>query len=319
MKSLQAYALCLCGCCSVMEALQYMQELDMPANMQSVISKLPFKLRDQWRITAYDIMETCNCQACFIDLVTFIERHVRILSDPLFGDIQESSFGVTGTKTLIRFKSQPKERMKGNNFATTVANIDSLSGVGSSKSDLGKADKKYCLCCSNNHSLKECDRFNLKKHTEKIGFLRKKGVCFACLCTGHMSKYCKGRLKCKVCHQAHPTVLHIERQSAAVNQSSSNKLGFSQTCGHTGVGRDRCALSILPVQVKSIKGNKVIKTYAFLDPGSSATFCSEQLMQKLNISGKPVTFLLSTMGQQAIVPAYSLTGLEVSSLDGNNF
>lgn len=318
-KSLQAYALFLRGCCNVMEELQYMQEMDMPANLRSVISKLPFKLRDQWRITAYDIMETYKRRACFIDLVTFIERYVRILSDPLFGDIQESSFNITGTRTLTRLKPQPRERMKGNTFATTVANIDAPSGVVSSTSYTGKADKADCICCSNNHSLEECDQFNSKKHKEKICFLRENGVCFACLCIGHMSKDCKGRLNCKVCHQAHPTVLHIKRQSAAVKHSSDNNLVSSKMCGHTGVGKDRCALSILPVQVKSVKGNKVIRTYAFLDPGSSATFCSEQLMQKLNISGKQVTFLLSTMGQEAIVPAYSLTGLEVSSLDDNNF
>lgn len=31
-------------------------------------------------------------------------------------------------------------------------------------------------------------------------------------------------------------------------------------------------MSIVPVKVKSIKGSAVIQTYAFLDPGSSATF-----------------------------------------------
>lgn len=29
-KALQAYAIFLCGCCNVMEELQYKQELDMP-------------------------------------------------------------------------------------------------------------------------------------------------------------------------------------------------------------------------------------------------------------------------------------------------
>ncbi len=78
-------------------------------------------------------------------------------------------------------------------------------------------------------------------------------------------------------------------------------------------------LSILPVKVKSAKGNHIIKTYAFLDPGSSATFCSEQLMRKLNVTGRKTNFLLSTMGQKTVVPAYSLIGLEVSNLDSNDF
>lgn len=82
MKALQAYSLFLRGCCNVMEELEYMQELDMPVNIRAMVSKLPYKMREQWRTKAHDIMETTNYRACFGDLVTFIERRVSILSDP---------------------------------------------------------------------------------------------------------------------------------------------------------------------------------------------------------------------------------------------
>lgn len=104
------------------------------------------------------------------------------------------------------------------------------------------------------------------------------------------------------------------KEPAACNTTASH-----QTCGHTGAGDDRCLLSILQVQVKSIKGDRVINTYAFLDPGSTATFCSEHLMQRLNISGRRTSFLLQTMGQERVVPAYSLSSLEVSGLGNNLF
>lgn len=42
--ALQDYALFLHWCCNSMANLQYMQELDMAANMRAVILKLPFKL-----------------------------------------------------------------------------------------------------------------------------------------------------------------------------------------------------------------------------------------------------------------------------------
>lgn len=51
-----------------------MQELHMPVNMRAIITKLPYRMTEQWRTTAQ-----------FGDLVMFIER----LSDPLFGDIQD--------------------------------------------------------------------------------------------------------------------------------------------------------------------------------------------------------------------------------------
>lgn len=96
--------------------------------------------------------------------------------------------------------------------------------------------------------------------------------------------------------------------------STGGALTYQGTCGHTS-GKDDCVLPILPVKVKSNKGDKVIYTCAFLDPGSSATFCSESLMHELNMGGKHTNFLLHTMGQEKVVPTYTLNGLEVSALN----
>jgi len=71
--------------------------------------------------------------------------------------------------------------------------------------------------------------------------------------------------------------------------------------------------------VKAKKGNKVVTSYAFLDPGSTATFCTEELMNKLNLSGKKIDILLTTMGEQRTVCSHVVTGLEVCGLAGCNF
>lgn len=42
-------------------------------------------------------------------------------------------------------------------------------------------------------------------------------------------------------------------------------------------------------------------------------------MQRLNITGKRTNFLLRTMGQTTVSPAYSLVGLEVANMNSNNF
>lgn len=78
-------------------------------------------------------------------------------------------------------------------------------------------------------------------------------------------------------------------------------------------------MPILPVQVKSTKGNKVIQTYAFLDPGSSATFCSEYLMKELNMCGKRVNIFLRTMGQEQSVSCNVIDGFEISGINSNHF
>lgn len=122
----------------------------------------------------------------------------------------------------------------------------------------------------------------------------------------------------------HPTVLHIHQNAPAVNPSKedaerrSNQVS-AQTCGQTGAGNDKCLMPIVPVQVKSVKGDKLIQTYAFLDPGSSATFCSEKLMNDLNIRGKKVKIFLRTMGQEQSVSCNAVTNLEISGIGSNNF
>ncbi|KAJ8395855.1 hypothetical protein AAFF_G00027380 [Aldrovandia affinis] len=83
----------------------------------------------------------------------------------------------------------------------------------------------------------------------------------------------------------------------------------------TGAGRN-CTLAIVPVRVKVTKGNKSVLTYAFLDPGSSATFCTENLMKRLHAKGRKTEILLRTMGQERSIKSYGLTGLEVSNLEG---
>lgn len=295
-----------------------MQELDMPINMRAIISKLPFKMREQWRTIAHDIMETTNRQARFMNLVMFIEHRVSILSDPLFGEILEPPGGI-GMWTFTGFKSQPRNRLKGNVMATTVTSLDMSERVKEPVTNQEKAEKTGCLCCGSSHSLEECKQFKEKKHKEKIQCLRDKGVCFACLCLGHTSRECDRRLTCKVCGQSHPAVLHFKGRPAWEPQGTANLPTSPKTCGHTGAGQDRCVLSILPVKIRSAKGNHIVKTYAFLDPGSSATFCSEHLMKQLRVAGRKTNFLLSTMGQKTVVPAYSLTGLEISGLNSNDF
>lgn len=56
-----------------------------------------------------------------------------------------------------------------------------------------------------------------------------------------------------------------------------------------------------------------------MDPGSTATFCTENVMRQLNINGKRTKVLLQTMGQRKPVNSYEISALQVGDLSGNNF
>ena len=92
-----------------------------------------------------------------------------------------------------------------------------------------------------------------------------------------------------------------------------------KSCSHIGAGKNDITLSIVPVQIKSNKSDKIIETYAFLDPGSTASFCTTQLMSNLNIQGRKTNIMLRTMSQEKNVTSHLVTGLEISGLEKSDF
>ena len=67
------------------------------------------------------------------------------------------------------------------------------------------------------------------------------------------------------------------------------------------------------------KGDKVINTYTFMGPGSSATFCTESLLRHLQITGSRTSILLRTMNKEQVVKTSLVTGMEISGLESNEY
>lgn len=219
-----------------------------------------------------------------------------------------------------------KSQLKRNIFATHVSVKDGYKMVAyKDKEDSTKINFSCLYCAQDGHVLEHCHQLGKRAHREKFDFLKEKGLCFGCLNTGHMSKSCDKRITCKHCIQMHPSILHIGQKERS-NQKDMDHLKRSSvsckpssTCGHTGAGHHNGILPILPVQVKSSKGTKVIKTYAFLDAGSTDTFCSQKLLNKLNIQGRNAQIHLRTMGHNKTVTTSIIKGLEISGLSGKHF
>lgn len=102
---LHAYAVYLRECCNVMQDLQYLEELEIPSDLRLMASKLPYKLRERWRTTAYETQQRTGRRIRLQHLVDFVEKHAKMLLDPLFEDIQDQ---MTTKKSIPRSKSEPK-------------------------------------------------------------------------------------------------------------------------------------------------------------------------------------------------------------------
>lgn len=156
-KGLHTYTLFLRGCCNAMEDVNYMHELEIPANMRAITKTLPYQLRDKWRTVACDFQEKHNQRATFKDMMDFLERQVKIVIDPVSGDIKDTP---TVSKDERNSKSQHHPRMKGSIFATTVTVTKTEKG---SKEKDSLPAVKTCFLCGGGHALEICPW--LKKST----------------------------------------------------------------------------------------------------------------------------------------------------------
>ena len=77
-------------------------------------------------------------------------------------------------------------------------------------------------------------------------------------------------------------------------------------------------MAVIPVRVRSPTTHTTVETYAFLDPGSNVTFCTENLAQQLGVTGKATTMELHTMGQSQKFTTHRISGLEVCGLDNGS-
>ncbi|KAL3975057.1 hypothetical protein ACER0C_023683 [Sarotherodon galilaeus] len=336
-KALNAYAMFLTGCRNTMEDVEFLEEMDNPTNLRTVISKLPYKTRERWRVEAFELQEKRGKRARFADLVNFIDRQAKIAMDPLFGNIPDNR-AVTSGKTDQKERYPAKKEFRGSSFATNISaeNKRQETNVKTENSiKTVSAFEKPCLYCQQPHTLASWGKIKNQPHKERVDFLKSKGLCFGCLVYGHLSKFCKRRMECKECSLKHPDILHSQKKESSVeterkdvtdgNEAPCAQVPVSQeTCGLTGAGEEECVLSIVPVKIKSKMSDKYIETYAFLDPGSTATFCTEDLQRKLNVKGKPTRILLSTMsqekpGEQKLMNSFVISGLEVCGLEDSKF
>ena len=110
-----------------------------------------------------------------------------------------------------------------------------------------------------------------------------------------MSQFCctkdfKGEIEMEA------TMIDVRNSNSDRNSEAPN--GFVGLAGgntQTGARCETKALSIVPVKVKGRGKGRIIETYALLDNGSTATFCTEQLLEDLGFMVINVSYYWSQL------------------------
>ncbi|KAF8563478.1 Zinc knuckle [Paragonimus westermani] len=134
-----------------------------------------------------------------------------------------------------------------------------------------------------------------------------------CLRSGHRIYDCRIRRNCGVenCgaghHRLHHGVIHLPTES--------KKRAVRANCGSTNTAQRGVILGMIPVRV--VGPTEDVLTYAFLDSGSDTTLVSQELINRLNLTGKPSEIRVTTIAGSQVIPGRTVA-LEIRSLDGEN-
>ena len=110
----------LASCKNALAGSQYISKFDQPANIQKLVLKIPYSMREKWRRLADDIMDRQLRPVQFSAFVAFVDREARILTNPVFGKISDT------------VRSSPDQRSSGGK-TSNPKNLSLLANVGDSE------------------------------------------------------------------------------------------------------------------------------------------------------------------------------------------
>ena len=296
-----------------LQSLQVFGSLNSLDTMTKLIMKLPFDLRRKWVKQSVFIENQTGRVAQFNDFVDFVKAQSEECNS-LFGRRIFSE-----GKGAIQNDRKKRSNVVTYNFAVNSENADL-------KRD--SAVKFACwFCDETSHKLHDCSKFAKLPVKERSEFVKTKRLCYKCLGSRHKTGDCKRKNTCTVqgcTGMFHHTLLH--RQSLTKNEprggSNANRSDLSISVNAPDIANssivtcnqaaDDVYLCVVPVNVSY--GEQQVLTYAFLDQGSTHSFCDQKLIEALKISGSPEVITLQTLNNSASTYVGLTCCLKVSSL-----
>ncbi|CAB4024591.1 Hypothetical predicted protein [Paramuricea clavata] len=254
----------------------------------------------------------------FNDLVDFVQKAAKDATHPVFSH----EVLLSKRKELLKDKKQEDKnsyhKRKFGSFNTSKYNESS-----------GHSDKNInelmCPACRKPHKLENCDIFLKKSVKERSELAKSKGLCFLCLCHGHMARSCKESIRCQTCKKPHATLLHFEsKESKNGNKKENEESGKEKpkvanrvvVCHSNDCNEVTTSSLILPVWIcHKDNPEKKIMTYAVLDDQSDTCFVTDSVCVQLEIEGPETVIELGTMHAVEDIRTQKISGLIVSSED----
>ena len=152
-------------------------------------------------------------------------------------------------------------------------------------------EDKCAACGSPEHAIWRCTKFRGHNIHEKTQVIKKGGLCFKCLRSGHVADKCEMKMRnCGIdgCTRKHNKLLHSPEEPKEENER------ISKTNHATG-RKMKYTLRVVPVLVIAHKEKTKVIKYALLDDGSDQSFVTERLANEMGLQGKRKRKKVSTL------------------------
>ena len=331
--ALRRFSTLLSSCRNTLKEIGYLKKVENPDTLKVIVFRLPYGLRQRWRDVAVDITENQEREITVEDLNRFVAAKARAANHAVFGDISVQQQPTTPGNARARLKQTPR------NTSSLATNTYSEASSEPPNTHQNQNRRRCPMYDSNQFWLSQCIDFKRKSVKEKIAFVRLKGLCDNCLVYSHRASACPKPRFCRVtgCNGNHSSFLHPRSVEQAPSPRSANQLStdsppqapatVSEATSSYVQGKKRLVqkdnwspstatgLAVFPVKVRSPDRNEAVTTYAFLDTGSTASFCSEELANQLGLSGRETLLSLTTMDKEDSKVKSSMVSLDVSDLE----
>ena len=307
----------LLQCQAAAEEMEDLKILDDMREIKKITAKLPDWMVHAWNRKIAKVKKDKGRYPKFKEFASFVGEESEILNDPIL-----SSDPLSGQMPMAGMRQQNQRQKDSAQFQRTVFNTH--------QNELPKSSTDCLFCKRQNHTLNECRGFMRKQLTERKDYIKKEGLCFACLKRGHMSKQCTNRSDCKKCQKRHPTSLHDDErgewkkqedkkyptdlqanrlspggQSLSAQQQmvkEQEKEERNATCRKVFSRKENRLTSMAVPVFLSYEENPdhEILIYALLDTMSDSTFVLNTVAEDLQTSSESAILRLTTMTDSSV-------------------
>nr|CAB3263161.1 uncharacterized protein LOC104265735 [Phallusia mammillata] len=307
-ERLMQFADLLEKCLTTLEDIDEYAGLNSLDTMLQLIDKLPYRLQEKWIERSVEVLHRTNREAGFSHFVQFVSERAEV-ENSLYGS------RIMGS----RRDKDPGPPMRKPRASAYVVNPVEVRQRPTER----PTTSATCLFCGKAHDLSRCFEFKRKTYSERVEFVSRKRLCFRCLTPGHRVRRCKARTACEendCSSHYHHTLLHRPAPAAKPESPATpvepQKVASCSVATPGECGYDDVYQCVVPVEVK-YEGRKVL-TYAFLDIGSTGTFCNQRLIEALGMKGETKEIVLQTLTDEAKEHTAVSVSFSVSPVGGGD-